>query len=249
MTVLPHNPHPYTHTDAKTHTRTHARSHTKERVGTHACALTSSRTAAARQSRDRHMIKISVVFLSYIPCRLLFSVRHKIVHSCFRLAPHLRRHIWDVEGGGGWSINQNTTINGLNHCSLVWPQRYYWQSTPLPLRGGGERFGAGKSAYIQHELLSGPSLGWISVKGWKRQTVCLCACWTVQTEGARRVEPLTSVTQHYEREVSTRPLTGKHCWAAITWHLLHLFTTECCSLAFTLHQLEPFQFAPPSRCR
>lgn len=82
-------------------------------------------------------------------------------------------------GGGGWSINQNTTINGLNHCSLVWPQRYYWQSTPLPLRGGGEQFGAGKSAHWRLSIRISSmnsylaSLGWISVKG-RKKGVCVC---------------------------------------------------------------------------
>lgn len=89
---------------------------------------------------------------------------------------------------------------------------------------------------IQNELLSG-HLGLsfhlraeqedcVSLKVYVCVYVYMCVCahmcmrWAVQTESFRWEEPLTSMTQRWERELSTRPLTGKHWGVAITWHLL-----------------------------
>lgn len=116
MTVLPHNPHRI-RTLTQQHTLfackvLHKRAIWHTCVRTDTCALTSAHGGLrrARQSGDQYVIKISVVSFSYFPYRFSFSVRHKIVHSSLRLAPHLRRH-----------IREGRLINKSNHYNQ-WPQ-------------------------------------------------------------------------------------------------------------------------------
>lgn len=94
--TTPHCTH--THLDATQHTRMQVLAEKEKNSGVaHMCSDTG-----ARQS----VITISVVCFSYAAYRLPFIVRHRIVYSCLRLAPHLRRHIWE-----GAVINKSNRHN------------------------------------------------------------------------------------------------------------------------------------------
>ncbi len=184
-------------------------------------------------------------------------MRHKIVHSCFRLAPHLRRHIW--KGG---------LINKSNHHNQ-WPQSLQSSlastlllaTTPQPDTGGGGsrlvrgRVHIGARPYKRSNMNSYlVSLGWISVKGRQGVWVCVCVCVCVCL-GWSRLRKRLGGRSLWPRWPGTVTVSqARRLWQGSTARLLspgislHLFTTDCCCFTFPLHQVELLPFTPASHC-
>lgn len=132
-------------------------------------------------------------------------MRHRFVHSYLRLAPasqtpHLRV--------GDWSINQIATINGPSHCSLVWPQHYYWNPT-RPLRQTASR----------RMEWSGNSKCWHS-SIWKDHIRCVCVFKhhpVISKSARRRLWPTWPGAQTRWWKLSSSDM--EQGGAAVTWNL------------------------------